>query len=91
MTTRNIAKSAANFAVYSGACTIVENTVDNYTDYDPEDNLAIRVGCYVVALYATKWTKPIVNDAVDKIADRWIARKEMRATKKMEESVAAAA
>lgn len=91
MTKRQIVKIAVKFTVAGALENAAENTLENYTDIIVDDNLAATVGCAVFGVYASSVIAPYTNAAVDKIADSWIARKEMRAAKKMEESVASAA
>jgi hypothetical protein len=82
MSKRNVVKAVANYAVYSLACDTIEKTVEENTDFVPEENLPVRLACYTAALYFTSFTKPLVNKAVDTVADKYVERKATRAAAK---------
>jgi hypothetical protein len=88
MTKRDVVKIAINYAISGAVSSATETVIENNTDIVVEDNLAARVGCAVIGVYVASRTKPLVSNAVDKVADWRIARKAEKTTEAVEPATA---
>lgn len=91
MPKREIAMIAINYTIATAVERAARSAVETHTDIVVEESLPVKVACMVTGLYVAGKTKPLVAMGVDKVADRWQARKDQKKAAKLEVSEAPAA